>query len=308
MIDRSEPAQRTLSAALEGAFNAAEVEGFLYASEIGDDFGSRDVAFNADMPVALASVFKIFVAVAYGRAVVAGDLDPAESVVITKDYRRGGIGTDGCAYDVTLSWRDVAEFMITLSDNAATDILYDRLGKSAIDKVISDLGLRRTRVDGCCRDLFELADDEVRSRFGDRLANGRIDDLWDSLSVSEILSLKLRDPEGVQSSTPREIAQLLEAIWTDRAGPPEACAIVRGILSRQVWPHRIGSGFEGKVVTAGKTGTIDGVRNEAAVVTFPDGRAFVVAIFTRSQNVESRNARNDRAIGEAARIAVTHLQ
>jgi beta-lactamase class A len=84
---------------------------------------------------------------------------------------------------------------------------------------------------------------------------------------------------------------------------------MRRILSNQVWPHRLASGFPEDVVsTAGKTGTLVTVRNEAGVVTYPDGKRYAVAIFTRSHKIRSKNPGADAVIGAAARAAVTHLR
>jgi beta-lactamase class A len=67
-------------------------------------------------------------------------------------------------------------------------------------------------------------------------------------------------------------------------------------------------GFDADVEVAGKTGTIPFVRNEAGVVTYPDGRAFAVAVFTRSDSLADRNPAIDASIGRAARIAVEALR
>ncbi|WP_246222578.1 serine hydrolase [Phytoactinopolyspora limicola] len=72
--------------------------------------------------------------------------------------------------------------------------------------------------------------------------------------------------------TTREVTALLTAIWTDTAAPPEACEQVRTIMAHQIWPHRLTSGSPGDVRPAAKTGTLPAVRNEAGVVSYPDGR------------------------------------
>jgi beta-lactamase class A len=285
---------------ITGVFTAAGARGFVHAREIG---GGPEVAVGADDPVVLASVFKIPVAVAYAREVVAGRLDETARTRVGRRYRIGGIGTAGCADDVELSWRDLALFMLTMSDNAATDVVYHRIGQAAIDRVLADLGLRRTRLVGCCEDLFVsvLAD----------LGAGEDDDLDAVLAGAapeQTWKLAVLDPERTTSSTPREITTLLDAVWTDRAGDPAACESVRSMMARQIWPHRISSGFGPDVTIAAKTGTLPAVRNEAGVVSYPDGRRFAVAVFTRADSLAERQPAVDTAIGEAARLAVDHLR
>ncbi|MFE4722100.1 serine hydrolase, partial [Streptomyces sp. NPDC056728] len=116
------------------------------------------------------------------------------------------------------------------------------------------------------------------------------------------------DPARTTSSTPREITLLLDAIWTDRAADPGACEKVRAIMGRQIWPHRISSGLDTGVQVAAKTGTLPAVRNEAGVLTYPDGRQYAVAVFTRADSLEDRRPAVDASIGRAARLAVDHLR
>jgi beta-lactamase class A len=288
---------------IHDVFAAAGARGFLHAREVGVPDGPQ-VCVGADDPVVLASVFKIPVAVAYSRGVSAGRLDETERTRVTGRYRIGGIGTAGCADDVEMSWRDLALFMLTMSDNAATDTIFHRIGQPAVDRVLDDLGLTNTRLIGCCEDLLasmlgELGIDLTAPDAEERLAEVDPDRMW---------SLAVLDPQRTTASTPRDVTELLDAIWTDRAGDPAACERVRAIMARQIWPHRLSCGFDADVSIAAKTGTLPAVRNEAGVVTYPDGRRYAVAVFTRAGTLTERQPAVDAAIGHAARLAVEHLR
>ncbi|WP_409462562.1 serine hydrolase [Amycolatopsis sp. GA6-003] len=290
-----------IQARIEAVFADAGTEGFLHAREIGVQ--GPEVSVGGDDPVVLASVFKIPVALAYAREVAAGRLDDTERTRVTARYRIGGVGTAGCADDVEMSWRDLAHFMLTMSDNAATDVLYRRLGQETVDRVLADLGLARTRLIGCCEDLFA----SVVADLGGT-PESDLEALFGEATPEQMDKLAVRDPERTTSSTPREITELLDAIWTDRAGEPEACERVRTIMAQQIWPHRLSSGFPSGVAVAAKTGTLPGIRNEAGVVTLGDGRQFAVAVFTRAHSLEDRLPAVDASIGAAARLALDHLQ
>jgi beta-lactamase class A len=283
------------------AFAEAGVDGFVHAREVGVENGP-EVCHQADDQVVLASVFKIPVAVAYAAEVAAGRLDETERTKVTSRYRIGGIGTAGCADDVEMSWRDLALFMMTMSDNAATDVVFHRVGQAAVDKILVDLGLGRTRIMGCCEDLFAsmTADLAMTAQEAEEVLGAPTWEVVENLSIV--------DPARTTSSTPREITTLLDAIWTDRAAAPEACEQVRRIMTQQIWPHRLGSGFPSDVQIAAKTGTLPSVRNEAGVVTYPDGRSYAVAVFTRAQALELRQPAVDAVIGRAGRLAVDHLR
>ncbi|MEU3771166.1 serine hydrolase [Amycolatopsis keratiniphila] len=292
----------TISDEIEAVFAKAGARGFVHAREIGVPDGP-EVDVGADDPVVLASVFKIPVAVAFAREVAAGRIDETERTRVTARYRIGGIGTAGCADDVEMSWRDLAHFMLTMSDNAATDVVYHRVGQEAVDRVLADLGLARTRLIGCCEDLFASVIADLGARPDDDL-----EAVFDAATEEQMWKLAVLDPERTTSSTPREITALLDAIWTDRAGDPAACERVRTIMAQQIWPHRISSGFPADVAIAAKTGTLPAVRNEAGVVTHVDGRRYAVAVFTRAGSLADRLPAVDSAIGEAARLAVDRLR
>jgi beta-lactamase class A len=283
-------------------FADAGSTGFLHAREIGVE-GGPEVSVGADEPVVLASVFKILVLTAYVRAVAAGELDPTERTTVTARYRIGGVGTAGFADDVEASWRDLALNMMSMSDNAATDVIYHRVGAAAIDRVIADLGLDGTRLIGCCEDLFASV---ITDLGGD--ADSDLDELFEGATAEQILALDAVHPVRTSHSTPRDVTTLLDALWTDAAASAEACRQARDIMAQQIWPHRLSSGFPSGVRIAAKTGTLPTWRNEAGVVTYPDGRRYAVAVFTRATSLAERQPLVDASIGRAGFAAVEHLR
>jgi beta-lactamase class A len=123
------------------------------------------------------------------------------------------------------------------------------------------------------------------------------------------------DPIGVyeaanaSASSARDMTLLLRRLWTGELLSPEQTAFVQATMRRQVFLHRLASGFPHDAVrVAGKTGTFGALRHEVGVVTLPDGAAFAVAIFTLAARGDFRQPRVDAAIGEAARQAVDLLR
>ncbi|MCS0603455.1 class A beta-lactamase-related serine hydrolase [Streptomyces sp. LP11] len=288
------------AAALRAVFDAAGVAGFLHARDI--DTG-REVGFRPDEPVIVASIRKLPVAVAYARQAASGALDRAARHTVTAANREGGgIGTDSFLHDVTLSTRDLAFFMLSLSDNAATDKLMEILGTDLVRTVARELGCPRVPV-GRYRDLW----DPVWEELGLDL-DGDLDAQLDAVDEDRIRNLAMLDPARSASSTPREITTALTAIWQDRAGPAEACAEVRDLMGHQLSQHRLVSGFGDEVRVAAKNGALWGVRNEAAVVEYPDGGRYAVAVFLRTRTLTGRDPAADDAIGRAARTAVDRLR
>jgi beta-lactamase class A len=289
----------TIEERLTSLFADAGVEGFLHAREID---GRRTVGLRAGDLVVTASVFKIPVLVEFVRRVAAGEIDPRQRVRVgAEDRVLGPTGLSAMLDDVECSWRDLALLMMSVSDNTATDVIVRRLGLQRINATMAELGLEQTRVEGDCRELLGTftEDTGIELTPTTRMADVDADALrrWRSL-----------DPQRTTRTTPEEITRLLAQIWRDEAGPPDACAEIRRIMALQVWPHRLTSGFPDGVSLAAKTGTLPGIRNEAGVVTYPDGARYAVAVFTRASAFVDRQPEIDTSIGRAARAAVEHLR
>lgn len=283
----------------ETLFRSAAVDGWLHAMDLAS---GREIAWQADEPVVAASVFKIPALVELCRQADAGQLSLSEPVLVPLEGRAPGptglsVGLDAA----TLSWRDLALSMIVVSDNAATDVICTRLGIDRINATMRALGLPGTQLEGDCRFLFaQMVQD----------AGGHTRADFPAKPDLELLSrLRALQPLQTNRTTPREASRLLAAIWRDEAASADGCALMRRILGAQVWPHRLASGFpEDDVRTAGKTGTLVTVRNEAGVVSYPDGRHYAVSVFTRSHEVRAKHPAQDRVIGQAARLAIDLLR
>src|SRR5699024_3316265 len=120
-----------------------------------------EAGLRPDDPVVAASVFKVPVLTEYVRQVSAGDLDPARRVRVPAGS--GAPGSTGLSVfrdDTDWSLRDLATSMLTVSDNAATDIVTGLVGVPRVNATMAALGLPDTVLIGDCRDLFAtLLDD-----------------------------------------------------------------------------------------------------------------------------------------------------
>lgn len=294
---------REPATSLDDIGNAASAAGAeVYAHAVDLESG-REIGLEADAPVVAASVFKVPVLTEYVRQVDAGHVDPAARITI-----RAGSGTMGSTGlsvfldDADCSLRDVATSMITVSDNAATDIVLRTVGIDRVNATMAELGLPDTVLVGDCAAIFasiaaDYGTDDV-TRIEEQMA----------ADPDRVPHLAACRPEHTNRTTPRESTTLLHLLWTDRAASPSACAEARRIMGRQVWPHRLSSGFpDDDVVVSGKTGTLGIVRNEIGVVEYPDGRRYAVAVFLRTHRVGFRQPAADALIGTVGRLLVEHL-
>ena len=188
--------------------------------------------------------------------------------MVTLD-RRQAVGGTGVLVELgtpTLSIRDYAVLMVTLSDNTATNLLIDRLGMEKIAARMHGLGLNGTK-------LRRHMMDTAAARRGD---------------------------ENV--STPDELVRLLQAMY----GPAEAGhdRLPEAIeLLKKPKENRLRKGLPPGVVSADKSGELEGVRVDAGIV-FAKNRPYVLCVMTTFLKDE---AEGERAIEEISRVAYEYF-
>ncbi|MEU0495987.1 serine hydrolase [Mycobacterium sp. NPDC006124] len=283
-------------------FADAGATGWLHAvAADGSSGGTVDVA--GDRPVAIASVYKLPLLVAMMRMVDDGRLDPLERITLEPaDRTVGPTGISALLDAVTMSWRDLASTMMSVSDNAAADAIIRRVGIEEIAETLRALGLTRSRVVGGTADAYRLLHVDT----GTTTLAAALEALADA---DRTVDPRAYDPLHSSSATAREMTTLLTRIWTDAAASAQSCAFIRRLMGLQVRTTRIHSGFPfAGVQVASKTGTMGALRHDVGVVQFDDERPYAVAVFTQSARAAAVQPTVDAAIGHAARLAVDHLR
>ncbi|MFI5720505.1 serine hydrolase [Nocardia sp. NPDC051750] len=291
----------TTAERIRAVFADAGCTGRLHARRC--DGNDEEVSLGGADRVVTASVYKLPLLLAYCRAVDAGRLDPLERLtLVPAECTPGPTGISALHDPVTMSRRDLATSMMTVSDNAAADLLLGEVGLGPIHELLESLGLTRTRLVGGTADIQRslVQDTDTHSTIEAFAALADNDEAW---------TVSAYDPAYTSATAPEEMTALLSALWRGEVVSAEQTEFARSIMRRQVWPHRIAAGFPHRgVAVAGKTGTIGIIRNEAAVVEFPGEYPVAVAVFTRAARADPALPAVDAAIAEAARIAVTALR
>jgi beta-lactamase class A len=141
-----------------------------------------------------------------------------------------------------LTNRDLAQFVVAVSDNAATNILYDRVGRDNVNAMLRSLGLSKVMLR---RKMMDIA----AARRGD---------------------------ENV--GTPREMALLLQAIYTGKVLNKELNAeFIKQLstLKKSYIPLCLPDGVQ----VANKPGDLDGVRTDSGIIFVPN-RPFAISVMT----------------------------
>jgi beta-lactamase class A len=290
-----------VSARIRAVFEDAGVRGWLHAVAL--DSPDTTVEVDADGVVPMASVYKLPLFAGFCRLVDLGEIDPLARLTLDPSERTAGpTGLSALADPVTMSLRDLAVSMMTVSDNASADALLDLVGLRRMTELLESFGLQRTWVRrGTAAHLRDLQRRTGLDSPDAALAVLADNDRTDPVGVYEAAN--------ASATSPRDMTLLLRRLWAGELLSAGQTEFVKATMHRQVFQHRMASGFpHDGVRVAGKTGTFGALRHEAGVVTLPGGAAFAIAVFTLAARGDFRQPRVDAAIGEAARVAVDLLR
>jgi hypothetical protein len=96
---------------------------------------------NANTPRATASIFKTWVLGGVGQSIVEGTLSSSEILpMVASEIAPGGtINSEPLNTPFPLS--DLAILMMGISDNTATDLLHQRVGRTRLDQIVTEYGV-----------------------------------------------------------------------------------------------------------------------------------------------------------------------
>ena len=222
----------------------------------------RAILKNADHVFPTASSIKIAVLLELYRQEQSGKAKLNEVYTFdAKDLVEDSQIMTGLTPGVTkVTNRDLAQFMVAVSDNAATNVLIDRVGMQNVNATLKSLGLTKTMLR---RKMMDVA----AARRGD---------------------------ENV--STPQEMARLLETIYRGNALNKElTAALIKQLktLKKDSW---LSTKLPADIEVADKPGSLEGVRTDSGII-FAKNRPFAISVMTSSVRDE-RSA--EHAIGEIA--------
>ncbi len=244
----------------------AGAAGLLEASIVVDSLDSKigGASFEADRPLSPASMIKVPIAMALGERCRAGELALSQRTSIAEGNLTSNDLPSPFLPGGSATLEELARAMLAASDNTATNVLIDVLGREAITAHCRSLGLTQTFVRRKLSGSLPLIDDPR--------ASGR-----NAHSASD--------------------AALLLRIVAERAqlGPN----FVYAALAAQRWNEKLSAGFEPGDGFAHKTGDTDEVSHDGGILTLEDGRRYVVVVYTglpSSPKVDRRFATFARAL------------
>lgn len=241
------------------------------------------LGYNADELYPTASTLKTPLLYELYRQVEEGKIDLQERVTLSHANRVPGSGVlQDLDEGLQPTIRDLAELMIIVSDNWATDLLYDRLGKDAMAARIAELQLTNTYIPMTIREMFctmaeqDPADPEVTfEALKEHLKHGNTGD--GNLAYAG-------DPRNNVSS-PRDMGKLMRLIHEGHEISEQSRDAIIKILKDQnfntIIPGRLP--VDKDIETAHKTGSIRGVKADVGIVYSPNLN-YIITFMSKQQD------------------------
>ncbi len=200
--------------------------------------------------------------------------------------------------------------MMTISDNAATDVVTRTIGLDAVNERATACGCRDTRVvsdlqtmlDGVGREMgFTSYAGLLAAQAGTRGPAARAQ----STDAQRLAGLSALNPAYASRSTARDMTTFLAAVWNDSGASPVACADLRRVMAQQVTRRLEPAMPDGGSLAAKSGGLFGRIRNE---IGYPDGRSYAVAIFTLARDPFKGTAAINAQMSRIADLAIKALR
>jgi len=217
--------------------------------------------FQKDEVFPAASIIKIPVILEFFRQVEKGKLKFDEHIILKEEDKTGGAGVLFELHSgLELTLIDLARLMIVISDNSATNILLSYTGFDEVNQFMKEMGMTSSAL--------------RRKMMVPCESNGE-----NIITVSDIMVLLEKLLKG----------EILSSVHTGE---------VINILKRQQYNEKIPLYLPEGVEIAHKTGELQGVRHDVAIIYLPD-TIYLLCILTKELKDEIQG---DRFIAEISKL------
>lgn len=272
--------QAGFTEAMDGFFESLGGTVGVMVSMLGDD--NRSLTYNEEEVFPTASTLKTPLLYELYRQAEAGKVDLAERVTLYHKDRTPGSGVlQDLDEGLQPTIRDLAELMIIVSDNWATDMIYDRIGKDNMKLTLRNLGLNQTHIPMNIHELFSALaevdpdDPKVDYQF-------LKDYLKDYKPANDNVGYAADKRNDV--SSPANMVRLMVLIDQGYGLSDESREGVLKILKDQnfgtIIPARLPN--DENIESAHKTGSLRGIKNDVGIVYSPKVN-YAVAFMSKGQ-------------------------
>lgn len=212
---------------------------------VGGDFLTVDL--DSARAIYPASMLKTPIAMVLARQISAGIRRRDDEVAVTADNMTANDAPSPLVAGYRTTLGELADRMVARSDNVATNVLIDVIGRATLTAGCRALGLERTAVHRKLSGDLPLIDDPA--------ATGR------------------------NSHPVCDAARAFELVAAESGA---GFGWVYDALLAQIWNGKLSAGWDAADLFAHKTGDTDEQSHDGGILTLPDGRRFVIVIYTEA--------------------------
>jgi beta-lactamase class A len=238
--------------------------------------------YNADELYPTASTLKTPLLYELYRQAEAGMVNLTDRITLSHDHRVPGSGVlQDLDEGLQPTIRDLSELMIIVSDNWATDMIYNVISRDAMAATLQELGLSNTFIPLNIREMFCLI---AEKDFDDDSVN--YDELKEALKHSKPDDdcLAYQGDRRNNVSSPRDMGTLMRIIHEGKGLSAEGRERVIQTLKNQnfntVIPGRLP--IDREIETAHKTGSLRGVKADVGIVYSPEVN-YIITFMSKQQ-------------------------
>ena len=278
----------------------------------------QGIAINGDQLFPTASVYKVPIMVEVFRQVTLGNISLSDRVTLQPERLYWSTILSHFDAGLNPTIHDLVFWMITQSENGATDVLLEKVGAENVTATMRRLGLEHINVNRSVKymmcDYMGIYDSESRSLTGDefkkmwdRRADAEYSRLWDDKNAPIPESVRKFDREPKDVASPNDVTNLMEMIFKKKVINEQMSQTMLDILLQTTfWPNLIPAQLPPKTPVARKAGTLPTTLNETGIIYLPDGAGHVVV--TVMTNDLRGNVDDDaRLIAQVARAAYDYF-
>ncbi|GAC1402681.1 MAG: hypothetical protein NVSMB64_02900 [Candidatus Velthaea sp.] len=255
------PGEVTLWAERAGLRGAA-----IYLARL--DAPGPDLAIDDGALLYPASMIKTPLAVAAAAAEAAGRLRWGDRIEVDASNLTVNDAPSPMREGYIATVAELVELMLARSDNVATNVLIDVLGRERATGDLAILGFPQTAIRRKLSGALPLIDDA--------------------------------DASGRNRHSARDAADLFRRIARDEV---PGAVILRSVLNGQYWNSKLSAGLEDGDRFAHKTGDTDEVSHDGGILSLASGARYVLVVYTALPSTDE----NDRRFAAFMRMLRPHL-
>jgi beta-lactamase class A len=254
----------------------------------------QGLAVNGEMLFPMASAFKLPVLVELLYQVKEGRFGLEDEIIVQKSDQHPGSGMISSLTmpGIKLSVRNMAHFMMMISDNSAADILLEKVGADNVNARLKSIGVSGISVNRSCEKMIA---DFLEMQSGAKTREER---------KAAIVKFG-EDPRD--EATPLAMNTLLEKIFKKEILDPDLSSLaVQIMLKCETGEKRIKGELPPRTVVAHKTGTLAGTVDDCGIIYLPDGQGHV-ALTVLTKDFTAETADVEEIIAKIARFVYDYF-